>query len=58
MTMGHKAKLNATEFDAFTGWKHYYKYLERPGVTKNIKRLFNRRIRRHRNLELEREIIE
>lgn len=38
--MGTKGKLNATEVDAFTGWRRVYGYLKKPGVRKWIKRHF------------------
>lgn len=38
--MGTKGKLNGAEVDAFTGWKRYYAFLQKPGVRKWIKRHF------------------
>lgn len=38
--------VNAEEQDAYTAWRKLYLYLQRPGVTKKIKRRTNRRERR------------
>lgn len=42
------------EEDAFTGWRHLYCYLQRPGVRKAIKRRANRRDRRRAKREIQR----
>lgn len=56
--MGTKEKLTEDELVAFTGLKHVYRSYEKPGVTKKIKRLFNRRIRHKLNSEINQDIVE
>lgn len=58
MTNGMKAKLSGEEIIAFGPFKHLIPKYEKPGVTKKIKRLFNRRIRHRLNSELEQDIVE
>lgn len=36
----------ADEQDAYTGWRHVLKYMDRPGVVKKIKRATHKRERR------------
>lgn len=38
--------INGEEQDCFTKWRRYYSYLKRSGVTKRIKRKYQRRLRR------------
>ena len=44
------------EDDAFTGWRHYYAYLQRAGVRKKIKKLSHRIDRRKAKREVHREV--
>ena len=39
-------KLNGLEQDCFTGWRKHLCYMERPGLTKWIKRKYNKRVRK------------
>ena len=51
--MGHKEKLqDGDEYDALTKARRMYKYLDRAGVAKKIKRKFNKRQRRKIREEL------
>jgi len=38
---------NGYEFDALTKARKWYKYLDKPGVVKKIKKAYNKRIRKH-----------
>jgi hypothetical protein len=38
---------NGYEFDALTKARKWYKYLNKPGVVKKIKKSYNKRIRKH-----------
>lgn len=58
MTLGTRAKLSGDETIAFGPWKHLIPKFERAGVTKEIKRKFNRRIRHKINTETEKNIVE
>jgi hypothetical protein len=40
------------EFDALTGWRKVLCYLDRPGVTKKIKRKYNKRVRAYAKQEI------
>lgn len=42
----------ASEFDAFTGWRYVLAYVDRPGVRKHIKRGYNKRVRKYFKQEL------
>ena len=44
-SMGRRAIIGGDEHNAFTGWRKFYCYLARPGVTASIKRTANRRDR-------------
>lgn len=46
------------EQDAHTGWRRWYCYTQRAGVTKGIKRSTNRRERRELKEEMLREVDE
>ena len=51
--MGHKEKLiDGYEYDALTRARKYYKYLDKAGKAKKVKRKFNKRIRRKIKQEL------
>lgn len=52
MSKNHPLPMQGSEYDAFTGWKHLLCYLERPGVSKKIKRAYNKRVRKHYRQEL------
>ena len=58
MRQGTRAKLSGSEVIAFGPWKHLIPKFERAGVTKGIKRKFNRRIRHKTNVETEKDIVE
>lgn len=46
MSMGHRQRLTASEWDAFSRWgRRYLAYLQRPGVRASIKRGARRRER-------------
>lgn len=55
MRLGTRAKLNGGETIAFGPWKHLIPKFERAGVTKTIKKKFNRRIRRNINMNVEKD---
>lgn len=57
--MGHREALKGIEeWNVFTGWRHLIvKYLK-PGKTKKVKRMFNRRIRRGINQHLMDDVVE
>jgi len=44
------------EEDAFTRWRRWLIYLEKPGVTKSIKRGYWKRARRTEKLELKNQL--
>ena len=49
--------VTADEEDAYTRWRHYYVYLQRPGAVKAIKRRTHKRERREGKAEAERQAI-
>jgi hypothetical protein len=53
MKLGHPLGCKyADEYDAFTGWRKILVGLERPGIVKNIKRSYWKRVRREHKKEL------
>lgn len=58
MRQGTREKLSGAEAIAFGPWKHLIPRFERAGVTKEIKRKFNRRTRHRINVEIEKDIVE
>jgi hypothetical protein len=58
MRLGTRAKLNNDELIAFGPLKHLIPRFEKAGVTKGIKRKFNRRTRRKINVDIERDIVD
>ena len=58
MRLGTRAKLSGGETIAFGPWKHMIPKFERAGVTKGIKRKFNRRTRRKINSDIEKDIVD
>lgn len=55
---GKEPAINGSEFDATTGWKKFYCYLARSGVSKNIKKAMRKRNRAKAKQELKRLIDE
>jgi hypothetical protein len=54
--MGWKIKLkNGDEWDVVSSWRHFYCYLDRPGVTSNIKRQIRRRDRHNAKDQIRKE---
>ena len=39
-------KMSGDEVNAFTGWRHFYLYLRRPGARKKVKQISHRKDRR------------
>jgi hypothetical protein len=54
--MGRQAIVTWAEEDAYTSWRKFYCYLQRPGVVKAIKRSTHRRVRREGKAEIRREM--
>ena len=52
--MGHKEKINADEFDAFTGWRKLLVW--RKGRLRGIKKCFRRRARRTYKVDVDKEL--
>lgn len=45
--MGHREKIRGgDEFDALTGWKKLLKVFSKPGLSRQAKQKFNRRVRK------------
>ncbi|HPA83017.1 MAG TPA: hypothetical protein PLS95_19520 [Thermoanaerobaculales bacterium] len=49
---------NGDEYDCFSRWREFICSFQRPGVTREIKRAYNRRARRHAKQLLKGEIDE
>lgn len=57
--MSNKFKLKGIEeWNVFTGWRRLIAKYLKPGKTKKVKRLFNRRIRRGINQHLMDDVVE
>ena len=54
--MGRQAIVTAAEQDAYTPWRKWLCYLQRPGAVKSIKRDTHRRLRREGLAEIRREL--
>lgn len=52
---GEIPKKGGEEWDCFTGWRKMLCYMKRPGVTKSIKRKYNKRLRKKKLEEIEYE---
>ena len=45
MTKNHPIPMKDKEYDAFTPWKRVLCYMQRSGVSKKLKRKYNKRVR-------------
>lgn len=50
--MGRQAVVTSEEQDAYTGWRKWLCYTQRPGVVKAIKRTTHKRLRREAKQEI------
>lgn len=55
-SMGRQAVVTAEEQDAYTRWRKWLCYLQRPGAVKAIKRTTHRRVRREARAEIRKEL--
>ena len=54
-SMGQRPARNGDEQDVFTGWRRFYCYTQRAGVTSSVKRRARRRERHEARLAIARE---
>ena len=55
--MQHDIKMKGgSEFDVFSRWRHLLCYTEKPGVTKKVKRKYNKRSRHQAKADISGEL--
>ncbi len=55
--MGHREKMRGgDEYDALTGWKKLLKVFAKPGLSRQAKQKFNRRVRKEAKAKTVRSI--